>query len=116
VLPLVLVISGGALVVTGLVTGVITNGKVSAIEKACPGDACPSTFDLDGKRSTARTLATVTDILLVGGGVVATVGVVLWLLDDGADTERASADASLGFLPELVCAQSGCAASVHGTF
>jgi hypothetical protein len=112
VLPMVLVGVGGAMVVGGVVTGLITNGKVADIEDACPNDLCPASFDLDGARDSASTLATVTDVLLIGGGVVLGTGVVLWLLaGDDESTEQPSA-----WTPALGCSSSGCAATVHGRF
>lgn len=113
VLPVALVITGGALVAGGLVMGLVTNAKVSKIEDSCPKDLCPPSFELEDERSGARTFAGVTDLLLVSGALVTTVGVVLWLMNGEPSTEQAP---SASMTPALACATTGCAASFTGSF
>jgi tetratricopeptide (TPR) repeat protein len=114
VLPLALVITGGALVTGGLVTGLLTQSKVSEIEGDCPRDVCPSGYDLDTPRDSARTLATLTDVLLASGAVISGVGIVLWLTSDGAPNEAPAAGASARLMPRFACSTDGCVAVVRG--
>lgn len=110
IVPYVLVGVGGALVVGGVVTGIVASGKVSDLEKSCPDDRCPPGFALDEERSDARLFATLTDVLLVGGVVVAGVGAGLLLF--GGDGEEASASSPRA---ALACMPGGCFASVTGS-
>lgn len=83
---------GGALLVAGTVTGILALSKTSDISSHCPGDVCPSTFDLEGNRSAARGLVRATDFLLLGGGIVAAAGVT-WLLLSGGSASATTAAA-----------------------
>lgn len=109
ILPYVLIGVGGALVVGGVVTGIIANGQVSDIEDHCPGDRCVPGYDLGSARDDARVVVTLTDVLLVGGIVAGGVGAVLLIV--GGDDEHATGPA-----PRLACAPGGCMASVSGVF
>ncbi len=115
-LPLVLVVTGGALLAGGLVTGLVTQGKVSSIEDNCPKDTCRAGYDLPAARSSARTLATLTDVLLAGGAVLSGVGVVLWLTHQGGASPSEHASARARVTPLLACAADGCVGSVSGRF
>lgn len=79
--PLVIAGVGGAMVLAGTITGVMALRKESDIEKSCPNDACPASFDLAGERSSAKTLVGTTDVMLLGGAVLAVGGLAWWLLD-----------------------------------
>ena len=116
VLPLTLVVAGGVLVAGSLVTGLLTEHQVSNIETKCPNDQCPASYDLASDKSSARTLATLTDVLWISGAVVAGVGLVLWLTggDDASETQTASSSAHLS--PSLICASTGCAGTLAGKF
>jgi tetratricopeptide (TPR) repeat protein len=116
VIPLVLVITGGALLAGSLVTGLVTQGKVSTIEDNCPKDTCRPGYDLPAARSSARTLATLTDLLLAGGAVVTGVGVVLWLTQKSGVSSSEHASARARVTPALACAVDGCVGSVSGRF
>jgi tetratricopeptide (TPR) repeat protein len=118
VLPLTLVITGGALLTGSLVTGLMTQSKVTEIENSCPKNTCPTSYDLESHRSSARTLATVTDVLLAGGVVVAGVGVVLFFTggNSSSETHAARDHASASLTPSFVCSTTGCAGALHGTF
>lgn len=70
--------------VTGAVTGVLALDKISELEDLCPNDQCST--DAQPVKDDAATLVTVTDVLLIGGGVLATAG-VLWLLLDDSEKE-----------------------------
>lgn len=107
--PYVLIGVGGALVVGGVVTGIIANGKVSDIEDHCPGDRCLPGYDLASARDDARVVVTLTDVLLASGIVAGGVGAVLLIV--GGDDEHATGPA-----PRLACAPGGCMAGVSGAF
>lgn len=71
---------GGALLVGGVVTGVLALGAADSAE-----------FNDDGDADSARTLALVTDILVPVGVVAVGTGVVLMLVLDGGSDDDASA-------------------------
>lgn len=116
VLPITTLGVGLAMLAGGGVTGYLSLQKVDAISKECPGGECPVSYDLEGAQRRARTLTTVTDVLLIGGGVL-TVGGFAWLLATGSGssgprekekptTPRASA----------ACTGTGCFATLGGRF
>jgi hypothetical protein len=96
---------GGAVLVTGAVTGLIALGDVGSIEEDCPNDVCP--FDETEAIDSARSLVTVTDILLVSGTLITAAGLTWALLTMGEDEEVAVAGA---------CGPDGCAASMEVSF
>ncbi len=75
--------TGAAAAITGAVFGWMAKGKWSDAEAICGADqTCDSQAELDQSRALAADaakLGNVSTALLIGGGVVATVGVVLWL-------------------------------------
>jgi hypothetical protein len=88
--PWITVGIGGALLAAGTITGILALGKTSDISTACPNNTCPSSYDLEGNRSSARGLVRATDILLLGGGLIAAGGLT-WLLLSGGNSKAASA-------------------------
>lgn len=120
--PLVVAGTGVAAMAAGTVTGILALGKTSDIEKACPNDVCSRRFDLDGQKSSARTLVTVTDILLIGGGVLTVGGVAWWLLSPSGDEKKAppagapAAKAASRPTFGAFCAQTGCFGSAKVGF
>lgn len=107
--PAILIGTGGAMVVGGIVTGFMTSSAQSDLEDACP-DRANCTVDLADTHSRGETLALVTDILLFGGIAVAGTGVVLFLLGDSKETASSTPAASLACIP------GACGASVRGAF
>lgn len=113
-LPVVLMASGGALMAGSLVTGILTLGKRGDLSDAqaqcqklgtCNALSPARVSMLNAERSSGKTLATITDVLLFGGLAVAGTGVVLLLI--GSNTERADhASAS------VMCGPSACAGHV----
>jgi tetratricopeptide (TPR) repeat protein len=112
-LPVVLMASGGALMAGSLVTGILTLGKRSDLSDArseceklgtCNALSPARVSELDAERSSGKTLATITDVLLFGGLAVAATGVVLLFLDANGgehdDATRASA--------AVICAPGAC--------
>lgn len=81
---------GGAALVGGVITGIMAKGKSSDATKQCTGKVCPTAAAKDF--DSASSLATVTDVLLIGGAVLAAAGVTLVLVGghSGAPAERAS--------------------------
>jgi len=111
---------GGAMLLGGALTGIVALGKTKDIEDRCPGDVCPKTFDLNDERSSAKTFVRVTDVLLIGGGVV-TLGGLGWLLLSGPkSTESTPAKAAFARpwipLPAAGCGPDGCRASMKVVF
>jgi len=92
--PFVVAGVGVAALGTGTVTGIVALNKTKSIADACPNDTCPRRFDLDGQRSSARTFVTVTDILLIGGGVLTAGGLAWWLLSPSGDEKKPSPTAA----------------------
>jgi hypothetical protein len=83
--PWVLTGVGGAMIGAGVVTGILALGKTSDIEKKCPNDMCPVNYDLEGERGSARTLVTLTDVFLIGGGVLAAGGLTWAILSSSSE-------------------------------
>ncbi len=118
VAPLIVMGIGGAMVVAGTITGIVALDKTSNIENKCPNDACPRGFDLDGERSSAKTVVRVTDVLLIGGGVV-TLGGLGWLLfggDKGDKQDAKPAARATLPVPSAGCGLDGCRASMKVVF
>ena len=102
--------TGAALLVAGAITGILVLGKVSDLETMCPMDECPSS-DFETLRDDTQPLVTLTDVLLIAGGVVTAVGVGLLLFGGGGGggSERAS---SARTSVSAACTGDGCAASL----
>lgn len=121
-IPAILMGTGGAMMATSIVTGLMAVSKSSewsdARETCLRENNCATlrpakVTELEGIKSSGQTLATVTDILLFGGMAVAGTGVVLWLIDLGTSGESEtphSPVAGMGCLP------GGCQASLRATF
>jgi hypothetical protein len=115
VAPWVVAGVGGAMIVAGAVTGVVALGKQSDISSACPNDLCPSTFDLASARSSAKTMIGVTDVLLIGGAVVAAGGITWGLLSSSSESPRAARGRKMPDVSAF-CGPTGCAASAKVSF
>lgn len=118
--PFVLMGLGGAMVVGGAITGMLALGKTNDIADKCPGDVCPVNYDLDGARSSAKTFVRITDVLLIGGGVVAAGGLTWFFLDRGKSEKEPPKSASTKRLsiplPSAGCGLDGCRASMKVVF
>jgi hypothetical protein len=110
---------GGAMILGGTVTGFVALGKTSDIDDKCPNDTCPRTFDLDSERSSAKTFVRITDVLLIGGGLV-TAGGLGWLLLSGRGEREPAKGASRSRvsipMPIAGCGPDGCRASMKVVF
>jgi tetratricopeptide (TPR) repeat protein len=101
---------GGAMVIAGIATGVVTLSKKGEIDDACEDTGvCPPDFDLEEKRSSTKTMALVTDVLLIGGGVAVATGVLLGLLLEGKPESKIESG-------NLSCNGGGCTATLFGHF
>jgi hypothetical protein len=102
-LPILVMAGGGALVVGGVITGIMALGAQSELGDLCDSEgACPPGFE--DTRDRGQTLATVTDVLLIGGLVTVGVGVVLLALGVGSSDEE---ETSVSF----GCTAEGCMGS-----
>ena len=109
VLPWVVMGGGAALLVGGVVTGLMTNGAEDDLRKSCEAGACD-----EDARDRGKTLQVATNVLLPVGGVALGTGLVLWFLtrDEGAQDPRAARVPALAFS----CGSHGCAAHAAGVF
>lgn len=108
VAPWTLTIAGGAMLVGGAVTGAIAMSKYQKLESRCPDSTCPTNSGLDADRDSIKRYTRATDILLIGGGVVAATGIV-WLIatPSARPTDK---DVAIG------CGAGGCTFTLMGRF
>jgi hypothetical protein len=78
---------GGAAVIGGVITGLMAKGAESEALDQCNGDNCDP--DAEESFDSAASLATVTNVLLIGGGVLAAAGVGLIVFGGGSSAEQA---------------------------
>ena len=119
--PIVVMGVGGAMLVGGAITGVLALGKTHDIQDKCPSSVCPRSFDLEGERSSAKTFVRITDVLLIGGGILAAGGLTWLLLADSGKAEKeppksASVRRRAVPLPSAGCGPDGCSASMKVVF
>jgi tetratricopeptide (TPR) repeat protein len=110
IVPYVVMGAGGAMVIAGVVTGVMASAKHSELEEQCRDRRCDPS--LQGLADEGQTLALTADILLFGGIAVAATGGVLWWLDraeSSSEPER-PVDAT------VTCGLRACGARVRLTF
>lgn len=105
-----LVGAGGAMLAVGAVMGVLASKDADTLAERCTDFVCSpderSLHDRSQRRGNTSTA------LLVGGGVSAVAGVILWIVMSGDDADAEPARARL----DLGCDSRGCAAAVRGTF
>lgn len=101
---------GLAALIGGAVTGLMATSKFNKLESDCPDRKNCAISDLDQRTKSVQTLSTTTNILLIGGGVLAAVGLTVVLL---APSGRSGSPAvSLQFSP----GPAGGHVSVAGSF
>lgn len=71
---------GVAALVGGGVTGYLASSKFNELENDCPIRNNCAVNDLEQRRSSIKTLSTATNLLLIGGGVLAAAGITMVLL------------------------------------
>ena len=120
ILPIVLMGTGGAMVVGSIITGVMTLGKKSDLSDAqaqcTKAENCQTLLparvaELKAEQSSGKTLALVTDILLFGGLAVAGTGAVLFFLHPGRTEQPPAATTAA-----LACAPGGCMGTLRTQF
>jgi hypothetical protein len=118
VLPWIVTSVGGAALIGGGIVGAITLGKVSTIASNCPNNQCPATYALQPAQDDARRFVRTTDVLLIGGGVVAATGLWLFVAMGGSSAPRPPSSAARATFapPSLACSPSGCSAAMSGAF
>jgi tetratricopeptide (TPR) repeat protein len=119
--PIVLASVGGALVVGSVITGSLTLSKKRDLEQAvsdcklagnCDALSRGRVAELEATRSSGKTLALATDLMLFGGLAVAGTGVVLFLLNLAADGAAESRTPTAS----LACTSVSCAGYLRGQF
>lgn len=113
VVPWVLVGGGAAVFASGMITGLLAKSKADELDEQCSDtrDAADRRVcdpSLAGTADTAETLAVVTDVLWIGGLLVAGAGVTLLVLDDGGSESSAHLEAG--------CFLGGCGLTAQGQF
>jgi hypothetical protein len=83
---------GGAALVGGVVTGVMAKSKDKKATEACTNKVCPTSAESDF--DSAKSLATVTNVLFIGGGVLAAAGVGLIIVGGKSSDENPKTAAS----------------------
>jgi hypothetical protein len=73
----------------GAVTGAMALGRVGDIKASCSGNVCPKA--LEGEAGSAGTLADISTVSFIVGGVGVAAGVVLLILRPGGGSDEASA-------------------------
>lgn len=97
---------GGAMIVGGVITGLMSKSKESSVKDKCRGSVCPESAK--GDYDSAKSLATITNVLLVGGVVAAGAGATLIVL--GGKKEAAHA------APRLAVTPAGAGLVAFGSF
>jgi len=88
---------GGVGLVVGAITGGMAMGKVDDIKSRCIDNHCPPEDEEQG--SNADTLATVSTVGFIAGGVLAAAGVVLLVWRPGGSSDAPDASATLRVSP-----------------
>jgi hypothetical protein len=101
---------GIAAIIGGLITGGVTSSKESAARAQCIGNICPESAEADFQA--ASDLAMVTNVLLIGGGVLTATGVTLVVVGGKRKTQETARQ--LVVTPHASPFFAGL--SAHGTF
>jgi hypothetical protein len=115
--PWLLTGAGAVVLTSGAVAGLFALRGKGRMDRNCPKGECPANYDLEGEAAATRRLVTATDVLLIGGGVVAATGVT-WLLLTSGEKERKPGVSSVSASsePNVACSVVGCVASYRGVF
>lgn len=113
--PWIIAASGGAVMLVGVVTGIVALGLKSSLDANCipVGDGtsiCPNDSDLMDKQSALSTFAVMTDIFLIGGAVIAAAGLTWGLIRLGGDDDEDAPAVS------AMCGPTGCGATMRVGF
>lgn len=84
--------AGAVSLVAGTVTLLTRNSRRADLEKACtPDRGCPEGYDIPGHTDPIRTLTTVTNVLMFGGGALLAGGVTMVVIGSGSKKEPETA-------------------------
>jgi hypothetical protein len=116
--PITVGVLGVVALGVGIGTGLAAKSKTSDIEKNCPADVCPGTYDLAGERSSAKTLGTVADVSFIAGGALVAGAVVWYFLTPKESAARPAGITAraLTARPSAMCTADGCGFNVVGGF
>ncbi len=119
--PWIVMGSGAAVLVGGVILGVVTKTtSLADLDENCPDNLCVSGFDLDSARSEARRRTIATDVMLGVGGAATVTGLVWYLIqrrryaDDDDDASQSAAAAHTDFGGG--CGLNGCQMNLEVTF
>jgi hypothetical protein len=107
--PVFLGVTGVLALSGGVVTGLLASDKQRDIERSCPNDVCPATYELDGERDKAKTFGTIADAAFIGGGALIA-GSALWYLLVPKNKSGGGMTAS------AMCTGTGCGLSIGRGF
>jgi hypothetical protein len=97
---------GGAGLIAGAVTGVFAVGRyIDLVGEGCTRGSCPASVVQSGDLSRYQQFATITSGALIGGGALATAGIVLLLLTPGP--RAATKAAGVWVTPQIGLGQVG---------
>jgi hypothetical protein len=103
---------GVAAVIGGVVTGLMAKGKETDAKALCRGTVCPESAS--AKFDSASSMATVSNILFIGGGVVTAAGVGLIVFGGPKAEPEKTARVTLRMLPAI--GRDGAALWAAGSF
>lgn len=109
--PWIVMGGGAAMVVAGAITGAVALTERSSLDEECPLQLCPAGTGVASRQSDIETLAITSDVLLIGGGVVAVTGLVLGIVL-GPRSEAIEATPPV----TAACTGEGCFVAVQGEF
>lgn len=101
----ILLASGGAALLVGAILGGVTLAQDSTLTSMCPGGSCA--LGAESFAHEVAALALSTDLLLIGGGVLAATGLLLTLV---------LRDSHPAMTPAASCGPEGCQLQLRGMF
>ena len=108
--PVLLGVTGLLAIGAGTVTGLLARSKTNDIQARCPNDVCPPEYNLEAARGSAKTLGTIADTTLIGGGALVG-GALLWyILLPSAKRSTTAATAN------AMCTRDGCSVQLQRGF
>ena len=109
--PVVTLAAGGAALIAGTMTGLLTNAAGGELERNCPERVC--NVELEVGKDRGETMMLASNVLLVAGAVAVGAGATWWLLSGSAEeSSHATGDLKTG----AACSLDGCGASLSVSF
>ena len=90
---------GVAALLGGVVAGLVAKGKENDAQSMCSGTQCPASAE--PKFDSAQSMATVANVMLIGGGVLTAAGIGMVVLGGHKGEPAKSAAVTLRVLPAL---------------